>query len=40
MTDLIAVDLNEAVETVKQKGGGRQVLWQDSESLAFLSRGR
>ena len=40
MTDLCAVDLNEAVETVKQKGGGRQVLWQDSESLAFLSRGR
>ncbi len=40
MTDLFAVDLNEAVETVKQKGGGRKVLWQDSESLAFLSRGR
>ncbi len=40
MTDLIPVDFNEAVETVKQKGGGRKILWQDSESLAFLSRGR
>jgi len=40
MTDLFAVDLNEAIETVKQEGGGRKVLWQDSESLAFLSRGR
>jgi 3-hydroxyanthranilate 3,4-dioxygenase len=40
MDRLIPVDLNEMIATVKAEGKGRRVLWQDSESLAFLSRGR
>lgn len=40
MKELTAVDLNTIIETTKAQGQGRQVLWQDSESLAFLSRGR
>jgi 3-hydroxyanthranilate 3,4-dioxygenase len=38
--DLIAVDLNCAIENVRGAGKGRAILWQDSESIAFLSRGR
>ncbi len=40
MKDLNAVDLKEAVESTKTAGRGRQIVWQDSESIAFLSRGR
>ncbi|OGQ83267.1 MAG: hypothetical protein A3F90_10965 [Deltaproteobacteria bacterium RIFCSPLOWO2_12_FULL_60_19] len=40
MKDLIAVDLNGAIENVRSAGKGRSILWQDSESIAFLSRGR
>ncbi len=40
MKDLIPIDLHDAVECVKAEGKGRRVLWQDSESIAFLSRGR
>jgi len=40
MEKLIAIDLKEIVENVKAEGRGRRVLWQDSESLAFLSSGR
>lgn len=40
MKELTAIDLNGIVEATKAQGLGRQVLWQDSESLAFLSRGR
>ena len=40
MKQLIAIDLNKIVEDVKAEGKGRRVLWQDSESLAFLSSGR
>jgi 3-hydroxyanthranilate 3,4-dioxygenase len=40
MKELTAVDLNTIIETTKAQGQARQVLWQDSESLAFLSRGR
>ncbi|MGH7783730.1 MAG: 3-hydroxybutyryl-CoA dehydratase, partial [Candidatus Binatia bacterium] len=40
MKDLIPIDLNGIVDEVKTDGKGRRVLWQDSESLAFLSSGR
>lgn len=40
MKELKAVDLEEIIESTSRGGKGRQVLWQDSESLAFLSRGR
>jgi 3-hydroxyanthranilate 3,4-dioxygenase len=40
MKDLRAVDLDEAMRGVRESGKGRRVLWQDSESIAFLSRGR
>ena len=40
MKDLLAVDLDEAMRGVRESGKGRRVLWQDSESIAFLSRGR
>lgn len=40
MKDLLPVDLNEAMRSVGAEGKGRRVLWQDSESIAFLSRGR
>jgi len=40
MNDLCAIDLKEIIETVSQGGEGRRILWQDSESIAFLSRGR
>lgn len=40
MEQLIPIDLKDIVEKVKAEGKGRRVLWQDSESLAFLSSGR
>ena len=40
MKELIPIDLKEVVENVKAEGKGRRVLWQDSESIAFLSSGR
>jgi len=40
MKELIPIDLDEIVENVKAEGKGRRVLWQDSESIAFLSSGR
>jgi 3-hydroxyanthranilate 3,4-dioxygenase len=40
MNDLIPIDLKGIVEDVKADGKGRRVLWQDSESIAFLSSGR
>ncbi|MGH7824133.1 MAG: 3-hydroxyanthranilate 3,4-dioxygenase [Candidatus Binatia bacterium] len=40
MEKLIPVDLKDIVEQVRAEGKGRRVLWQDSESLAFLSSGR
>lgn len=40
MKDLIPIDLKAAIDDVKATGQGRRVLWQDSESIAFLSSGR
>lgn len=40
MQELVPVDLKEILENTKAQGKGRRVLWQDSESLAFLSHGR
>ena len=40
MKELIPIDLIEIVENVKAEGKSRRVLWQDSESIAFLSSGR
>ena len=40
MEKLIPIDLAGVVEEVKAEGKGRRVLWQDSESIAFLSSGR
>jgi 3-hydroxyanthranilate 3,4-dioxygenase len=40
MKELIPVDVYSVIEEVKQQGQGRRVLWQDSESIAFLSSGR
>jgi len=40
MEKLIPIDLNGVIEQVKAEGKTRRVLWQDSESIAFLSSGR
>jgi 3-hydroxyanthranilate 3,4-dioxygenase len=40
MEELRAIDLKGIVDEVKAEGKGRRVLWQDSESIAFLSSGR
>ena len=40
MKELSAIDLEEAIKAVALEGKGRRILWQDSESIAFLSRGR
>jgi len=40
MQKLTPVDLAGIVEEVKAEGKTRRVLWQDSESIAFLSSGR
>jgi 3-hydroxyanthranilate 3,4-dioxygenase len=40
MRDLIPVDLNEIVEATRAAEKRRQVLWQESQTIAFLSQGR
>ena len=40
MKELTPMDLKGVVEAVKAEGKSRRVLWQDSESIAFLSSGR
>lgn len=40
MKELIPIDLKEIIEATKVEGKERRILWQDSESIAFLSRGR
>ena len=40
MKELVPIDVKRIVEEVKAEGKSRRVLWQDSESLAFLSSGR
>ena len=40
MKELIPIDINRIIEEVKQQGQSRRVLWQDSESIAFLSSWR
>ena len=40
MEKLIPIDLTGVIEDVKAEGKSRRVLWQDSESIAFLSSGR
>jgi 3-hydroxyanthranilate 3,4-dioxygenase len=40
MKELKAIDLKEMVERVRSEGKARCVVWQDSESIAFLSSGR
>ena len=40
MEKLIPIDLTGVIDDVKAEGKGRRVLWQDSESIAFLSSGR
>ena len=40
MDKLTPIDLAGVVEEVKAEGKTRRVLWQDSESIAFLSSGR
>jgi 3-hydroxyanthranilate 3,4-dioxygenase len=40
MKELKAVDLQDLVTSIKFAGKSRCVVWQDSESIAFLSSGR
>jgi 3-hydroxyanthranilate 3,4-dioxygenase len=40
MEKLVPIDLTGVIEEVKAEGKTRRVLWQDSESIAFLSSGR
>ena len=40
METLAPLDFKQIIESAKAEGKGRRVLWQDSESLAFLSSGR
>jgi 3-hydroxyanthranilate 3,4-dioxygenase len=40
MKELKAIDLQELVAGIKSEGKSRCVIWQDSESIAFLSSGR
>jgi 3-hydroxyanthranilate 3,4-dioxygenase len=40
MKELMPIDLTAIIDEVKSSGRTRRVLWQDSESLAFLSSGR
>jgi 3-hydroxyanthranilate 3,4-dioxygenase len=40
MKELMPIDLTAAIDETKAAGQTRRVLWQDSESLAFLSSGR
>ena len=40
MKELQPIDVKAAIDEVKAEGKTRRVLWQDSESIAFLSSGR
>src|SRR5262245_63036155 len=40
MEKLVPIDVKGVIDDVKAEGKGRRVLWQDSESIAFLSSGR
>ncbi len=40
MKQFSPVDLNKIIENVQSEGKTRCVVWQDSESIAFLSSGR
>jgi 3-hydroxyanthranilate 3,4-dioxygenase len=40
MKELVPIDFMGVIEEVKAEGKTRRVLWQDSESIAFLSSGR
>jgi 3-hydroxyanthranilate 3,4-dioxygenase len=40
MEKLIPIDLTGVIDEVNAEGKTRRVLWQDSESIAFLSSGR
>ena len=40
MKALEAIDLEKLIGATEKEGKGRTVIWQDSESIAFLSRGR
>ena len=40
MEKLLPIDLKGVIDEVKNAGKTRRVLWQDSESIAFLSSGR
>ena len=40
MEKLIPIDVTGVIKEVKAEGKTRRVLWQDSESIAFLSSGR
>jgi 3-hydroxyanthranilate 3,4-dioxygenase len=40
MDDLVALDLEDAVAALTASQRGRTVLWQDAQTLGFLSRGR
>ena len=40
MEKLIPIDLTGSIDELKAEGKTRRVLWQDSESIAFLSSGR
>jgi len=40
MEKLVPIDLKGVIEEVEAQGKGRRVLWQDSDTIAFLSSGR
>ena len=40
MKELLPIDVKAVIDEVKAEGKTRRVLWQDSESIAFLSSGR
>ena len=40
MKELKAIDIKELVDGIKAEGKTRRVVWQDCESIAFLSSGR
>src|ERR1043165_1160379 len=40
MEKLVPIDFTNVINQVKAEGKTRKVLWQDSESIAFLSSGR
>ena len=40
MKAMETIDLDALMKSTEAEGKGRTVVWQDSESIAFLSRGR